>query len=244
MESIVHSEASSNRYSKFEEAYIKLRKSENRIFSDADVLQLPNVQKQHPHYLEWKIRKQSAKRLSNYIKSLKRPLTILEVGCGNGWLSALLAQIPQTTITGIDINQQELYQAKKLFTHRNLQFINGSIEEIESGKTFDIILFASSIQYFTPLQSIIKQSLQLLNSDGEIHIIDTLFYLPADVEKAKERSFQYFHSSGHNEMDAYYNHHKLEDLRSFNISVLRNPLSIFNKLSITKNPFYWIRIKP
>lgn len=245
MESIIYSKTGNSSYSKFEEAYIRLRRSENRIFSDTEVLQLPYVPEQHPHYKEWKIRKQSANKLFRYIKSINKPLTILEVGCGNGWLSAYLAQISQITVTGIDINQQELNQAKKLFADkRNLRFINGSIKDIEHGNKFDVILFASSIQYFSSLQSIITQGIQLLNSNGEIHIIDTLFYQSAEVEKAKERSYLYFQSSGHNEMNRFYYHHKLEDLAPFNISILKNPLSIVNKLSITKNPFYWIRIKP
>ena len=245
MEATVDRDIINYPYSEFEQAYIRLRRSENRIFSDADVLQLPDVTRKHPHYKEWKLRKRSAKKLSAYLISLNKHLTILEVGCGNGWLSAHLAQIPQIEVTGIDVNLHELDQARRLFGINNkLKFINSSIEQLDPEKRFDIILFASSIQYFPSLQSVIIQSHNFLNPNGEIHILDTMFYKGSEVEKAKKRSSLYFESTGHTEMTGYYYHHKIEDLHVFNVSILTNPLSILNKLLKPANPFYWIRIKP
>src|SRR5947209_7985293 len=111
-------------HSDFEKAYISLRKSEGRLFADYEVLQLPDVSEGHPYYKEWHIRKRSSKRLFRHLQSLNKPLSILEVGCGNGWLSALLSQLAGSTITGIDINLFELDQAKKLFAAlNNVQFI-------------------------------------------------------------------------------------------------------------------------
>ena len=244
MESTIQKTTGDNRYLKFEEAYIHLRQSEKRLFSDVEILQLPYVPKQHPHFKEWRIRKQSAYKLFKYLKSLKRPLKILEVGCGNGWLSAYLTNIPNVNITGIDVNLQELDQAKKLFASKtNLRFINASIEDLKSGMAYDIILFASSIQYFSSIQNTLNQSLQKLNENGEIHIIDTMFYRPGEVEEARKRSSVYFNKTGHNEMAEYYYHHSLEDMSSFNKTILKRPSSIFKFLFKIKDPFYWIRLK-
>ena len=243
MEAIVDINIIKGHNSEFEAAYIRLRQSENRLFSDVEVLQLPYVPKQHLHFKEWKIRKQSANKLFKYLKSLDGPLTILEVGCGNGWLSAYLANMPLTKITGVDVNLQELNQAKKLFANKeNLQFVEGSVENLAPEKKYDIILFAASIQYFSNLQNIINQSLQHLNNSGEIHIIDTLFYHSDEIVQAKKRSSDYFNNIGHYEMIDFYYHHKLEDLLLFNTSILKDPTSIFNHLWL-KDPFYWIRIK-
>jgi Methylase involved in ubiquinone/menaquinone biosynthesis len=243
MESTMDTDTINHPYSKFEEAYIHLRQSEKRIFSDEEVIQLPNVSKKHPHFKEWRLRKQSAKKLVKYFKSFKRELNILEVGCGNGWLCAYLAQLPETDITGIDINLVELNQARRVFDFKkNLEFVGGSVDNLDYEKKYDIILFASSIQYFASLQNTINKSLQHLKDNGEILIIDTMFYSSGEIEGAMKRSSEYFETIGHNDMIQYYYHHKLEDLGLFNISILKDPLSIFNQL-LLKNPFYWIRIK-
>jgi protein-L-isoaspartate O-methyltransferase len=50
----------------------------------------------HRHYHEWQIRKASSNRLVKYLAKKQKILEILEVGCGNGWLSAKLSVIPWT----------------------------------------------------------------------------------------------------------------------------------------------------
>ena len=57
----------------FEERYIGLRRKENRVYSDTEIAQLPEIDVQHQHYKEWMIRKTSAKKLINYLKK-KKPI--------------------------------------------------------------------------------------------------------------------------------------------------------------------------
>src|SRR3954471_2426808 len=94
--------------SDFEQLYIDVRKREKRIYTDEEVLQLPDISKSHLHYNEWKFRKQSSERLINYLKHRKTALHILEIGCGNGWLASKMASIPNSVVTGLDINQPEI----------------------------------------------------------------------------------------------------------------------------------------
>src|SRR5256885_16517519 len=98
----------------FEESYIALRRKENRIYSDKEVAQLPDIDIQHQHFKEWMIRKASAKKLINFFKKKKQPLKILEIGCGNGWLSNQLSGIENSDVTGLDINMEELQQAGRV----------------------------------------------------------------------------------------------------------------------------------
>ena len=67
--------------------YLASRKKENRIYSDEQVVQLPFIEPTHIHYHEWQVRKRSALRLIHYLEKKNKPLSILEIGCGNGWLS-------------------------------------------------------------------------------------------------------------------------------------------------------------
>src|SRR6478672_1922889 len=134
----------------FEEKYISLRKKENRLYTDEQVKWLPEIDLSNPHYKEWELRKESRNKLTKHLSSKKIKLNILEVGCGNGWLCHHLSKIPGSNVAGIDINQTELDQARRVFDHiANIEFFYGGIdsEKIRPEK-FDVIIFAASIQYF------------------------------------------------------------------------------------------------
>jgi SAM-dependent methyltransferase len=228
----------------FENLYIASRKKEIRVYTDEQVEHLPLISHSHIHYREWQIRKRSATRLFSYLGNKNKPLLILEAGCGNGWLSARLAAIRESNVTGTDINKTELEQAMRLFGNKpNLKFTAGDIREIRFEKKFDTIIFAASIQYFSSFENIIQQALSLLNETGEIHIIDSYFYKADELEFAKERSLIYYQSIGFEAMAEYYFHHSIDSLKLFNHKLLFDPAALKNKFFGNKDPFPWIRIK-
>jgi SAM-dependent methyltransferase len=232
-------------FREFEQLYVDLRSNEQRIYSDEEVAWLPDVDEDHVHKKEWQIRKVSAEKLVQYLKHKKRPLKILEVGCGNGWLSCYLSQTHSWAVTGIDINWFELQQAQRVFAAiPNLRFVYGDIDSslLEMEK-FDVIIFAASIQYFPSFRDVVEKALKHTNGEGEVHILDSHLYSENEISEAGQRSAAYFHSKGYNKMSAFYFHHSLEELPCFNFSFLYNPHSVFNKLFKKKNPFYWIRIR-
>jgi ubiquinone/menaquinone biosynthesis C-methylase UbiE len=228
----------------FEQLYLLLREKEGRVYSDEEVLQLPNIAKNHPHYDEWQIRKESCNKLKQYLEKRISQPKILEVGCGNGWLANRLAEIPGSKVTGADINFTELQQAVRVFNHiPNLQFIHGGInaEGLEDSK-YDIIVFAASIQYFPSLKEIINPAMRKLKANGEIHIIDTNFYPPGEISAAKERSARYYSDLGFPEMTNHYFHHSTEELNLFQVEFLYLP-SLLKRFLNNKNPFPWLRIR-
>lgn len=229
----------------FSAQYFLLRKKEGRIYSDEELLRLPEIDKQHRYHAEWEIRKRSSDQLRKYLWNKKRPLQILENGCGNGWLSAKLSGIPLSQVIGIDINSEELNQGRRVFSKiDNLKFYNCSLQdEVIRNHQFDVIIFAASIQYFPSLRNILNDALSNLKPGGEIHIIDTHFYDEDKIAAARQRSEDYFNTIGFPEMAQQYFHHSLEVLRTFDHEKLYDPHSVFNKLKKNKNPFYWICIK-
>lgn len=226
----------------FEQEYLSLRRKEGRIYTDAEVLQLPHVADTHPLHKEWKVRQFSSENLLRYLGQKKGKLDILEIGCGNGWLSAKLALLPGATVTGLDINDTELSQAKRVFKKPNLFFVNGDIRRNRLEKQFDIIVFAASFQYFESIPEIVDCCLNYLSTGGEIHIIDTMFYTKAEADKAAERSLRYFTSAGSPSMQAFYFHHNMDGFEKYNYQLLFNPNNWRNRL-FKQSPFPWICIK-
>jgi SAM-dependent methyltransferase len=228
----------------FERLYIALREKEKRIYSDDEVLRLPFIESSHPHAAEWKIRKQSTSLLLNYLGKKGTNLTILEVGCGNGWLSDKLGDIPRSAITGIDINRSELNQAKRVFRSKpNMYFMPWDVGQIPLEMTFDIVVFAASIQYFRSFDQTINRVLSHLNRGGEIHVLDSPFYSEAEIFQARKRSENYYRMIGYPELAQFYFHHSADSLAHFNHSFLFNPWQPVNKVLRRRNPFPWISIK-
>jgi SAM-dependent methyltransferase len=227
----------------FERLYIDLRHHEKRIYTDQEVAWLPEISEDHIHRKEWDIRRASCKRLIRYLSRKNRSLKILEVGCGNGWLSYQMSQIPYSNVIGLDINLEELRQAERVFAAvPNLSFLYGGLSLVELEK-FDIVVFAASIQYFNSLTDILETVLDLLNEKGEIHIIDTRFYSQEEVTEAEQRSREYFNDKGFERMYDFYFHHSLNELKRFNYSILFDPRSPLNRILRNRNPFHWIYIR-
>ena len=167
------------------------------------------------------------------------------MGCGNGWLAAQIAKGVDADVTGIDINTVELEQAKRVFYRLpGLSFIKSSLEsDALKDKKFDLIIFAASIQYFSSLKQIINIAVEHLTLQGEVHIMDSPFYQQQELAAARQRTRAYYSALGFAQMAEHYHHHTIAELETFQYKILHHPLAWKNKLSIKKNPFYWISIK-
>ncbi len=229
----------------FEKKYITIRCMENRLYSDDEVAKLPAISPVHTHYNEWVVRKRSSQRLIHYLAEQKKRLYILEAGCGNGWMTHCLSEIPDVEVVGLDINFTELQQAARVFNeNEQVSFIYGDMASgILDDMLFDVIVFAASIQYFKSLTETLSTCFEHLKPGGEIHLIDSPLYDSREIECARERTFYYYDSLGYPEMSDYYFHHDLNDLRGLNYKILQNPNSVFNKLLGSKDRFHWICLK-
>lgn len=239
------SETAISKNNSFETDYIRLRQKEGRIYSDAELLSLPDISTHHIHYKEWQIRKKSGNRLKAYLTKKLKPLRILEVGCGNGWLSNQLAKIPLAEVTGTDVNKTELMQAKRVFSHAfNLEFIYGGINARElENQGFDCVVFASSIQYFPSLKEVVLKLMARLDKQGELHILDSPFYSQNEIPGAVERTRTHFVRMEFPEMTNNYFHHSLQDLDSLDYEILYKTDRFSSFFGRNKNPFPWICIK-
>lgn len=220
-------------------------KKENSLYTDDEVMLLPVVEKGNPLYKEWCVRKASCKRLQHYLKRKQFPLRILEVGCGNGWLSAQLASLKNVTVTGIDVNGRQLKQAQRVFAaKKNLNFMLGELDTAVLKDTlFDVIVMAASVQYFPSVKKIIKKALAHLTLQGEIHIMDSVFCQRETAVQASHRSQESGMTVNFPQLQEYCYRHDIDSLQHFNYTVLYNPASLITRLMPGRSPFYHIIIK-
>lgn len=225
--------------SEFEDDYTALRQKEQRLLSDDEVRTLPYLT-DSIHADEWKLRAESAERFRKYLQQ-KGNIRLLEIGCGNGWFSHFLAQEPNVTVTGQDINLLELKQADRVFKQDNLQWLYVENFNLLKKQQFDIVVFNASLQYFKNPKAVMKIVKESLKDLGEIHVLDTPIYRnKQEAQKAKSRTQAYYQSKGFSVLAKFYFHHTWQSLPE--VKVLYSP-SKWQRLLGKKNPFPWLCIQ-
>ncbi len=231
-------------------AYLRARDREGRLLADADVAALPDAPPDHPLDREWRQRADSADRLLEYVRRRRRPLAIVDLGCGNGWLAHRLATIAGNVVVGVDVNTVELDQARRVFGRRpNLTFADGDIGHgtlpIERP---DLVILASVIQYLPAPADLVETLLGLVASGGEVHVLDSPIYRSADVPGARQRTRQHYASVGVAEMAEMYHHHAWDAFGSLAFDVLYRPDDRIRRFERRlrrrpRSPFPWIRFR-
>lgn len=184
----------------------------HNLYTDREVAQLPYLITAHPRSGDWTGRIASTDRLIRYLSAHKKSAGILEIGCGNGWLSRRLSDVPGSRVIGLDPNLGELRQAARVFRkQRNLKFIYGEFySNVLQELSFDVIVIAAAIQYFPSVTQVIRDSLAYLRPHGELHILDSPL-CP-------------------------------DDLRRFRHRYLYDPRSLWNRVRRKNAPYPWICI--
>jgi ubiquinone/menaquinone biosynthesis C-methylase UbiE len=227
--------------SDFSDKYIEIRTKEKRILTDLEVEKLPLVTDSNPNHKEWKIRKQTSDKIINYLKSKKKSLYILDLGCGNGWFSNVLSQIESSKVIGLDINSVELEQAYRVFKKENLQFYYGDIFKItQFEKQFNIITLNACVQYFPDFELLINKLKTCLAPKGEIHILDSPFYKNEAINNAKKRTYNYYKALGYPEMVNFYFHHSIDLISYFKIQYQPSQNWIVKIINRDDSPFMWV----
>lgn len=227
------------------ELYCHVRRKEGRLLPDELVARLPHLPGGHPLAGEWRARADSARRLVCYLARKPRPLHILDLGCGNGWLANRLAQLPGARVVGVERLTGEIAQAQRLFASRRLAFLVADVFRPPwDCPAFDVIVLASVIQYFPRLDGLIQSLKGFLAPGGEIHILDSPLYPDADLPLARERSRAYYAALGVPEMAGSYFHHPASALEAFSPRWLYRPRSWLARpwrwLGRVPSPFPWV----
>jgi len=232
-------------------SYLQVRKLEGRLLSDHLVAQLPRLPTGHPLSREWMARADSSRRVLAYFDAVEGPRTIIDAGCGNGWLAAALAGLPQAVVFGVDANAIELEQGRRVFgSNPNLKFVAGDLETMAApAEPVDAIVLASVIQYVADLGALIRRLLGWLADGGELHVLDSPIYQSDEVAAAHDRSLAHYAALGVPEMAGVYRHHTWSEFEPFRPTILHRTKPSAGRLlrrfiGPVETPFPWLLIRP
>ncbi len=220
------------------------RKKDNRNWKDIEVEEFPNTFFYNLHQQEWERKKELASSLIRHIAyhPSAQP-AILDVGCGCGWLSHYFVQRSESTVTGIDLDAEQIFQAKKVFSHKRLSFYQ---EEFFQGQlpkqAFDLIIIMHALPWMPDLASVVKRSKALLRPEGQLHILGTPFEPARRMDKARNEWEEYCEDK---QMESVLPHYQLfskQDLMNVQAEVLSGD-SLWKSLLGTRRPADWVMVR-
>jgi SAM-dependent methyltransferase len=130
----------------------------------------------------WRIRTRSFEMFAHRIlrpleDRLSRPLAIVDLGAGNGWLAYRLAQRGHI-VTAIDLSLDPL-DGLGAVRHYDARFLPVQAEfdqlPLPDGMA-DLAVFNASLHYSTNCEASIREALRVSRSDATLAILDTPFY--------------------------------------------------------------------
>lgn len=159
---------------------------------------LPFVADQHQGI--WHIRAHSYRALlSQVVQPLAaaraRPLRILDVGAGNGWLAYRLAQAGHR-LAAVDLvtNQVDGLGAR-LFYDVEFTAVQAEFEHLPfADKQADLLIFNGAFHYATRYEDSLQEALRVLLADGRVVIMDSPIYRDSgsgrQMVQEREQRFQ------------------------------------------------------
>lgn len=106
--------------------------------------------------------------LCSYMKHLGQPISLLDVGCGEGLILRFCDRDWLVNYTGLDISQTALDRIKTLLPTDRL--ICSPLEEFSTDQRFDVILFNEVLYYMSDPKSHLKKFRNYLKPGGKILI--------------------------------------------------------------------------
>jgi ubiquinone/menaquinone biosynthesis C-methylase UbiE len=110
---------------------------------------------------------------SSLLELLKDGLSVLDMGCGSGAITADIAQRTSGKVVGIDFSEHLIELAQQNYAHLpNLSFEVADINDYVSSEKFDLVIAARTLQWVNNPAEVVKKLLGLLKKGGKISIND------------------------------------------------------------------------
>ncbi len=151
--------------SKIKNKFLRIFKTEEEMFYENFFTENPYWSSKNPNQDELSRWNAINKLIENKIDD-KTNITILDVGCGRGWLSSLLTQYGN--VTGVEPVKNVVKYAKKLYP--NINFIVGSTPNLlpKFKNSFDLIVCSEVLEHIPDDKKIVfvSEINQLLKKNG------------------------------------------------------------------------------
>ena len=134
-----------------------------------------------------RIKTRIEKNYAPFHELLPRKGTVLDIGCGYGFMSYMLAFVAEErVITGIDYDEDKIETARHCFSKTdNINFVHANVMDFDF-KYYDAIILADILHYLQPgeQREVIEKCISKLNEGGMVIIREG----DKDVSKGHKRT--------------------------------------------------------
>jgi len=180
--------------------YSVIRRAEGRGSDDPEYFRaLPFRDLTGKNSEQWSIRARTWEHFETFVltdmeKETRRPLRILDLGAGNGWMSYRLA-LREHQPVALDIFS-DLSDGLRATRHypRRFPCIEAEFDELPfRDAVFDLAIYNCSIHYSTDYRRTLREARRCLRSSGRIVIMDSPIYqLPEHGEQMRAERHETF----------------------------------------------------
>jgi SAM-dependent methyltransferase len=144
---------------------------------------LPRVDARDPQVATWRVRYESFRNLRRVLRRVKgRPLRILDLGAGSGWLSARLAELGHACVAVDWLDDAE--DGLGAIRHYPIRFIGVQADfddlPIAPGQ-FDVAIFNASLHYSNDPARTLRQARAMLAPAGTLAVMDSPLFASDDA---------------------------------------------------------------
>jgi SAM-dependent methyltransferase len=200
--------AALSREAAFRTEYGAHRAAEGRGYCGAQLLSLPYLDG-GPYAEQWAVRARTFDAFMRRVvmpvgRRLTRPLSVLDLGAGNGWLCHRVA-LAGCEAMAVDLRDDDVDGLGAGAEYQRLQAgrfhrVAASFDALPlPDGSFDITLFNASLHYSTDLPRALREARRTVRRGGRLAILDSPFYANASAgeamvsEKRREATQQFGH---------------------------------------------------
>ena len=120
-----------------------------------------------PGTIEWQVLEAEHRQRYEYFSPQYRGLSVLDIACGVGYGSQVLAQRGAAQVTGVDISKEAVEYARTHFSHANVKFLGGDATHLgQLGKCFDAAVSFETIEHLSNPADLIREVHGVLKPGG------------------------------------------------------------------------------
>lgn len=91
---------------------------------------------------------------------------VLDLACGTGYGSAILARLGARSVTGIDLSEAALEEARRLHAHPRVRFVQGDAFDPPVAEQFDLVVSFETIEHVPTPEQLLDVLAGLVTSSG------------------------------------------------------------------------------